>query len=184
MSNFSKALDMSSQNLNKYLNGKQRPGALLQSKLRGLGCDIEWLMTGKTSGENEVSQSIPLMNIPVYAHVNAGEKKWVVSEEIVDYIAVPKSSDSTLFGVIVKGNSMYPEISDGDTVVLSAKAEIKNGDLCVVEWEDGDKHLRRVMFDKNNIVLTSKNEHQYPPIITNKNKIRKFYRVMKHIRNY
>lgn len=156
----------------------------MRERLILLGCDIEWLISGKPSLENEIGQPIPLTNIPVYSHVNAGEKKWVVSEEIVDYIAIPKSSDKTLFGVIVKGNSMHDEISDGDIVVLSAKAEIKNGDLCVVEWEDGDRHLRRVTFDKHNIILTSKNEHQYPPIITHKNKIRKLYRVMKHIRNY
>jgi SOS-response transcriptional repressor LexA len=180
---FAAALGMNRQGLNPYFAGV-KPGNILQDRLRELKCDMEWLLTGKKSEEKEVGETIPLMNVPVYAHVNAGEKKWVVSEDIVDYIAIPKSSDSTLFGLIVKGDSMYDEISDGDIIIISGKVEVKSGDLCVVEWMDGDRHLRRVTFDKNNIVLASKNNELFPPIITHKSKIRKLYRVMKHIRNY
>ncbi len=157
MSKFAAALEMKPQALQSYLGGGSKPGNKMQGKLRDLGCDIDWLMTGKISNESEIGDIIPLMNVPVYSHVNAGSKKWVVSDEIIDYIAIPRSSDNTLFGLVVKGDSMYDEIKDGDTIILSGKADIKNGDLCVVEWIDGDKHLRRVAFDKNNIVLTSKN---------------------------
>ncbi len=173
-----------SQGLRPYLDGTRIPGNTLQARLRNLGADLEWIMFGEKKADNLQSNHLPLMNVPVYAHVNAGEKKWVVAEEVVDYITIPKSSDTTLFGLIVKGDSMYDEINDGDIIILSGKAEVKSGDLCVVEWMDGDRHLRRVAFDKNNIVLTSKNNELFPPIITHKSKIRKFYRVMKHIRNY
>ena len=52
MSDFAKALEMRPQTLNNYLSGSSRPGGILQGRLRALGCDIEWLMTGKVAAEN------------------------------------------------------------------------------------------------------------------------------------
>ena len=51
MSAFASALGMKPPSLNDYLVGKTLPGNSLQAKLRALGCDIEWLMTGKSSGD-------------------------------------------------------------------------------------------------------------------------------------
>lgn len=49
------ALDMDPSALQKYLKDQLTPGNLMHAKLRELGCDIEWLMTGtyKTQEENE-----------------------------------------------------------------------------------------------------------------------------------
>lgn len=44
---FAKELSMTSNTLSHYLNDKLQPGNGLQQKLRELGCDIEWLMTGR-----------------------------------------------------------------------------------------------------------------------------------------
>jgi transcriptional regulator with XRE-family HTH domain len=55
---FARALGMTLQGLNPYLQGSSIPGNKLQTRLRELGCDIEWLMTGKTSyGKNPGTQS-------------------------------------------------------------------------------------------------------------------------------
>lgn len=51
MTGFAAALDVSPQTLNSYLSGKMQPGNKLQSKLREIGCDVEWLMTGKKDGK-------------------------------------------------------------------------------------------------------------------------------------
>jgi transcriptional regulator with XRE-family HTH domain len=50
---FARALGWIPQNLTPYLNGTILPGNALQAKLRKLGCDIEWLMTGKTTYEGK-----------------------------------------------------------------------------------------------------------------------------------
>lgn len=44
---FARALEISPQQLNAYVSGQRIPGNAMQSRLRDLGCDIEWLMTGK-----------------------------------------------------------------------------------------------------------------------------------------
>lgn len=56
MSDFARALTMEPPSLTKYLNGSQRPGFVMQERLRELGCDIEWLMTGKKSGDRETER--------------------------------------------------------------------------------------------------------------------------------
>jgi transcriptional regulator with XRE-family HTH domain len=43
---FADALGLSPQNLMDYFAGRRTPGNALQEKLRGLGCNIEYLMTG------------------------------------------------------------------------------------------------------------------------------------------
>jgi len=47
-SRFAEALGMKAQSLYVYINGKSSPGAEIISKLLDLGCDINWLLTGRT----------------------------------------------------------------------------------------------------------------------------------------
>jgi phage repressor protein C with HTH and peptisase S24 domain len=178
---FAEYLGMDIQGLNPYLKG-QKPGNFIQDRLRSVNAPVEWIMTGEKQDDRK--DSIPLMQIPVYAHINAGAKKWVVAEQPVEHIGIPYNADKTRFGLIVKGNSMAPEINDGDIVIVSEKAHVKNGDLAVVEWDDGETHLRVVTFQKEMIVLSSNNAAEYPPLFTDKKRIHKMLRVMQHIRNY
>lgn len=53
---FARALGIVPQNITPYLKGERSPGAKMQSKLRDLGCDIEWLMTGKTAKEYKTQE--------------------------------------------------------------------------------------------------------------------------------
>jgi transcriptional regulator with XRE-family HTH domain len=46
---FAEALEISPQQLQNLLRGRSGVGARTQERLRALGCDIEWLMTGKDS---------------------------------------------------------------------------------------------------------------------------------------
>lgn len=183
---FAIALEMDLQSLNPYLKGERLPGNVLQARLRNyLNGPVEWILYGEEKDKKQSAESfIAVMSVPVYSHVNAGTKTWVVSDEIVEYIGVPKRSDDTLKGLIVKGQSMAPEISDGDVVVISEKAEVRKNDLCVVEFNDGERCLRRVLIEKGNAVLSSNKSDEYPTMIVPQSKIRALYRVMQYIRKY
>ncbi len=41
-------LGVTSSTLSQYTTGKSIPGNTMQSRLRDIGCDIEWLMTGES----------------------------------------------------------------------------------------------------------------------------------------
>ncbi len=64
---YAEELGITQGNLQLYLSGDRIPGNKLQQKLRELGCDIEWLMTGKSKEEkklleNQVSFSLNDVN--------------------------------------------------------------------------------------------------------------------------
>jgi len=175
---------MSSQNLHDYLSGRTNPGNEVQDKLRALGCNIEWLMTGKSAERKSDIDQLPieLMHIPVYESVSAGKKHSVVAERAIDYIAVPKSKDDSQFGVKVRGKSMEPKVNEG--VIVSRKAEPKSGDLCLVSYGDGDYCLRYVHFKPAGVMLTSENSKEYPPEIVPKQKIHSIFRVVRLLKEF
>jgi transcriptional regulator with XRE-family HTH domain len=49
MAQFATALELMPESLDNYLNGKIRPGIILQRRLREVGCNLDYIMTGKTS---------------------------------------------------------------------------------------------------------------------------------------
>jgi SOS-response transcriptional repressor LexA len=179
---FANALQMKPQGLQPYLDGIRIPGNTILARLNNIGCSSDWLLYGK-SGGNDVTIPVELMNVPVYESISAGKKETVVMEDIVEYIAIPKSTDTTLFGVKVKGNSMLPRIKPDDVVIASIKAEVKSGDLCLVNWEDGEYSLRYVHFQDKFVTLISENEKLSPPLTMPKTKINQLIRVMKIIQN-
>lgn len=64
MTAFAVALGMRPQTLNNYLAGQMNPGNVLQARLRKLGCDIEWLMTGRTSYGKDLAQNRKIAELP------------------------------------------------------------------------------------------------------------------------
>lgn len=45
---FARALDMMPQTFNQYLNGRSLPGNVIQERMRLLGIDVQWVMTGRS----------------------------------------------------------------------------------------------------------------------------------------
>lgn len=52
---FADALGISSQHLDRYLSGSSAPGNTMYLRLIHLGCDVQWLLTGR-----QASQQTPL----------------------------------------------------------------------------------------------------------------------------
>jgi SOS-response transcriptional repressor LexA len=167
----------------QYFNASRKPGNEAQALLRSVGCPIEQIITG-VKKENEPFETIPLMKIPVYQYVKAGGTAMVLKETPSEYIFTIKSNDASLFAVVVKGNSMFPEIKEGDIVVVSKNQEPRNGDTCIVVFEDEQTCLRKVYQHNHQIMLTSINESEYPPASYKKYEIKSIYRVVQRITNY
>jgi repressor LexA len=189
-SRFAEALNVQPGHLQSYLMGKT-PGPELHIKLRALGCDIEWLMTGYNvmdfigTEENDLLiDTIPLVKIPVYQYIKSGGKVMALKETPSSYIVTNKSDDKTLFAVIVKGDTMSPEINEGDHVVVSKQQDPKNGDICLVFFNEKDALLRKVYYHDRGITLVSINEKEYPPKDFKKSALKHIYKVVQKITNY
>ena len=126
---------------------------------------------------SQLPPTIDLQQVPVYESVHAGDKSPVLSEPPVDYIGVTPGRDKSLFGVRVVGDCMHPAVSENDVVIVSKRAEPKNGDLCLVNFSDHEYILRRVELTESVIVLTAQNPI-YPPIVVDRHKVRSILRVV------
>lgn len=134
---------------------------------------------GISINKNE-SESLDLINyqevnniskIPIIGRVAAGSP--ITAEEnvegsiVIDPAFIKKDEDS--FALKVKGDSMIEAgIFEGDLVIISPKAIVKNGDMIVARLED--EVTVKIYENKNSIVkLIPQNKNYQTIIVKNKN---------------
>jgi predicted RNase H-like HicB family nuclease/predicted RNA binding protein YcfA (HicA-like mRNA interferase family) len=61
-----------------------------------------------------------------------------------DYVGCPDVMDADAFAARVHGNSMVPEYREGDIVIFSPKATVRDGDDCFVRLTSGDTTFKQV----------------------------------------
>jgi SOS-response transcriptional repressor LexA len=97
--------------------------------------------------------------IPVVSWASAGEAE-PFDDLPSDYMdRIPSNSeDSKAFGVRLKGDSMEPRFSEGDTVILAPSQSARNGDLIVARIKKHDGVLfKRFHLQGDRVELTSYN---------------------------
>ena len=115
----------------------------------------------------EPNQEIEQMNSvymrPVFDSVSAGFGAYA-SNDIIGYTPViidnPHDVDDTIC-IKVRGNSMYPKIEEGDTIVVRKQDAVDDGRIAVVLIGD-DAVVKKVEFGKDCLTLISINP-EYPP---------------------
>jgi len=160
---FAHFLGMSYESLTNYINGQALPGNTMQDRLRKLGCDIEWLMTGKLTDEQRKNLR------PVYAAVPAGRGK--VHDIPSTYEEAPPNVDDEGKGywLRVKGDSMHPAIRDGQMVFVNPQREVRDNDFAVVSWDEHEEGaIKEVHFREEDIILSSINQLHVPIVIKRK----------------
>lgn len=105
----------------------------------------------------------------VYGTIPAG----IPMECIEDIIDTEEISTDMLkggkqyFGLKIKGNSMYPEYLDGDTIILEKVENCENGQDCVVMVNGNDGTFKRVFKNENGIILQPLNNEFQPMVYSN-----------------
>ncbi len=62
MAAFARSIGISSQQLNDYMSGKAGVGVKMLKRLRAVGCDIEWLLTGRSrEGDGKIRELISIL---------------------------------------------------------------------------------------------------------------------------
>lgn len=119
--------------------------------------------------DNETSPSevppveMQLFNIPVFESVAAGFGANADSQ-IVDYMPLPfrtVAESKECLVIKVQGDSMEPQILDGDYVMVRKQSSVDSGDLAVL-YVDEDGVVKKVYYGNDWIELVSFNQN-YPP---------------------
>lgn len=107
--------------------------------------------------------------INVYSSVHAGILSEMIenvvdTEEISEKLA---SSDKTYFGIKVKGDSMFPQYIENDTLICEKTSTCESGSDCIVAINGNEAFLKRVYINPNGITLQAINPKYEPLIYSN-----------------
>ena len=116
---------------------------------RILQCSQEWLVTGKGSveGANVAPADIGLRKIPIISYVQAG--CWTESIECrsmdgsIETINTDLDLGSMAFALSVRGDSMAPEIQEGDVVVIDPDVDPLPGDIVAAKNGNHEATLKQ-----------------------------------------
>ena len=73
------------------------------------------------------------------------------------------NGEKEYFGLRVKGDSMYPEYLDGDTVIVRKTPCCDSGDVCVVYVNGYDATLKRIKLNEDGSITLQPRNPEYPP---------------------
>lgn len=166
-------LGLNKSTIQRYESGRvQRiKQPILENMAKALNVDPSWLTLKSDDPEpycepsniSYVIDSDRIYRIPVFESVSAGFGAYA-RNEIIDYIPVVINNsydvDDTI-AIKVKGDSMYPKIEDGDTIVVRRQTSVDSGDIAVVLLDNDEGLVKSVVYGSTWIELRSLNE-KYP----------------------
>ena len=114
------------------------------------------------------------VKIPVLGYVAAGQPIYA-SEHWIDEEEIPESMAKTgdYFGLIIHGESMEPEIYDGDIVIVRKQETCKNRQIAIVLINGDDATCKIVHLQQDGILLEGRNYKVYTPTFYNNEAIEK-----------
>jgi len=137
---------------------------LTLSKLFGVSTDYLLGVSDKSNQHNTHSKGVW---IPVLGTVAAGIPIEAV-EDIIDYeeIDMNMAKSGEHFGLLIKGVSMEPKISEGDVVIVRRQQDVENGEIAIVLVNGDEATCKKVCKHDNGISLVSTNPACSPMFYT------------------
>lgn len=108
--------------------------------------------------ERETPRTIPLYHLA--ASAGTGQFLDAYSSEPIDASGAPEEAD---FAVRIAGDSMEPDIKDGQTVFVRSRDELESGQIGIFIFR-GDAYCKRLKRDAHGASLVSLNP-RYAPIV-------------------
>lgn len=132
-------------------------------------CSLDYLI-----GNSDIKQNKKSAVVLVYGTIPAGVPMEMI-EDILDTEEIDSNmlkGDKQYFGLKIKGNSMFPEYLEGDTIICEKVENCENGQDCVVMVNGNDETFKRIFKNENGIILQPLNS-QYQPMIYSNEQIEK-----------
>lgn len=168
--------DVSFSHLSMIENGSRKPSPLTLKELAKI-YNLDYIDLYEKAGYLDLAEKERLENkstsksavVFVYGTIPAG----IPMECIEDIIDTEEISADMLkggkqyFGLKIKGNSMYPDYLDGDTIILEKTDDCESGDECCVMVNGSDGTFKKVLKNENGIILQPLNSEYQPMFYTN-----------------
>lgn len=153
-----------------YVSGMRTPPVTALKKLSvGLKVPIEELLQEPEPSSLPPSLNIQLidkfLNIPIIGRIHAGQPI-IAEQNITGYTHIPADEGLTgkMFALQVEGDSMFPEINNGDLCIVRVQPTVEKGEIGVFMINSEEVTIRRFYSEKDNICLHATNPI-YPPIM-------------------
>ena len=171
LSELARRVGVAKSAVSRYLNlTREFPLNRSEDFAKALSISTEYLLGFDKSEQHEQPQleTLPVKKIPVVSKISAGLP--IYSEEnLVDYIYFATknlNSDKEEFGLRVSGDSMDKIFQENDVVVVEKDSTVENGQLGVVMVNGYNATVKRVRYNKNQIILIpeSNNPEHLPQV--------------------
>lgn len=109
--------------------------------------------------KNKIDSKPKAVKVPVLGHIKAGIPISAI-EEIIDYEEIPETlaKKGQFFALTVKGDSMAPDIKNGDIAIFIAQPDVENGEIGAIIFNgDNEATLKRIYKDETGITLIPDN---------------------------
>ena len=166
-------LKVAPSTISMYESGQREPNfEVLESLADFFNVDLNYLL-GKSDKTTklmieDISPKPQGIKIPVLGTVAAGIPISAV-EDILDYEEIPQSwqNQGEFFGLRIKGDSMKPDINNGDTVIVKQQSTANNGDVVIALVNGDDATCKKFEKLDNGIILISNNSEYSPMYFSN-----------------
>ena len=139
------------------------------------GCTADRLMGREPTEE-------PCARIPILGTVKGGFDR-LAQQEYEGYEPADVAAPDEYFFLRVTGDSMAPQIQEGDLALIHSQDTIRSGQLGVVLLEDDEATLKRIVFSGRNVILQPFNS-AYSPVVLRGDACRILGRVVRTIRQW
>lgn len=178
---FSESVGWEYDTIRSYEEGRAEPGSDFYKKLLEVypDADVIFMMTG-----THPFTKIKWREIPILHDVKAGDPVMGFSDmDTIGTMFTMNTSDKEVFALRVQGNSMEPEISEGDLVVCAPLKPFVSGKIYVVVTDDSEATVKQVWRKEGGYELVARNP-EFPTIHLSDQKVIKLIRVVEITRKY
>ena len=188
-----KLLNVAQSTVGNWESGTREPDMEMITKIsRALSVPVEQLFPYPVPADpTNIEPAVPpisMRQIPLVGNAAAGYT-CLAEMQIVEYIPTDASLLHDGYEYVylrVKGDSMEPELHEGDLVLVRVQDTIESGEYAVVLVDEEDGLVKKIELDRTHITLISENPY-YPPRRFEReemNRIRIFGKVISSVRRF
>lgn len=178
---FSDSIGWQYDTVRAYEEGRAEPGSDFYTDVLRVypGADVIYIITGAHPVSN-----IELKEIPIVHDVKAGSPILGFADiEKIGTMFTMNTKDKDLFALRVQGNSMEPEISEGDLVVCAPLKPFVSGKIYVVVTDESEATVKQVWRKGGGYELVARNP-EFPTTLLPDGKVIRLIRVVEVLRKY